>query len=505
VKRFLLVFLPLLIAWGTAIAWCIDRWNAPTLYFEHCWLVPFVAAVVIWSRRARWSTTLAVPDRRGWLLLGPALLLHLAGALLMIDSLSAAGLILAVPGAAWLALGPDRLRGLWPALWLVLFTVPVPIYVEGRLAFELKEFAVDAGSWLANALGADLSRAGATLHLRGTGQSLFVADECGGLRSLLAMATIGYCVAFFVGSASVVRRIVLLLAALPLAIAANVARIALLCLFARWFGVPFAEGTGHTVANVAEWLFDLAGLFVLDAWLSRSAPLPQKSPALPGRPPAGAPSLLRLGLLLWLCAVPLTFLSLYRPGGLETGRAARLPVDSAGFQLVPRTEAQQREFVRSLPRWIELLGTPDFVWRQHRAANGEVVNLTALFHDANWKSVHAPRICIEGSNMDIEIDDEVAADWLASGATASRIVAKSRVDGRHYLTLSVFGTKTWSSGSYGEFFWHHLPLAMLRRSQSGFLLRAETPVGRGEDLALAERRCAAFLGDLVPAARGLLR
>ena len=63
----------------------------------------------------------------------PALLLHAAGAALMVDSWSAASLVLAVPGAAWLALGRARLAGLWPALWLVLFAVPTPIYVEGRL------------------------------------------------------------------------------------------------------------------------------------------------------------------------------------------------------------------------------------------------------------------------------------------------------------------------------------------------------------------------------------
>ena len=45
---------------------------------------------------------------------------------------------------------------------MVVFAVPTPIYVEGRLAFVLKEFAVYAGSILANWLGADVVRVDAS-------------------------------------------------------------------------------------------------------------------------------------------------------------------------------------------------------------------------------------------------------------------------------------------------------------------------------------------------------
>ncbi|MBX3463446.1 MAG: exosortase/archaeosortase family protein, partial [Planctomycetes bacterium] len=261
------VFLPLLVAYAPTLRWCIDRWNAPTQYFEHCWLVPLVGAWVVWTRRARWRAAPAVVDRRGLWLLAPGLLLHLAGVLLTIDSWSAASLCLSVPGAAWLALGRARLRGLWPVLGLVAFAVPLPIYVEGRLAFVLKEVAVDAGMRLANGFGADMVRRGDLLAPRGAAEGLFVADACSGLRSLLAMATLAYCLAFFLGRPWWPRRLVLLLVAPPLAVAANVVRIAGLCLFARGFGVPFAEGAGHTLANVAEWLALLAALLLLDAGL----------------------------------------------------------------------------------------------------------------------------------------------------------------------------------------------------------------------------------------------
>ena len=507
-RPFLLVFLPLLVAYATALQWCVDRWNSATQYFEHCWLVPVIGACVVWMRRATWTLQPAAVDRRALWLLVPGLLLHLYGAALMIDSASAASLLLVVPGAAWLALGRARLRGLWPVLWLVLFAVPVPIYVEGRAAFLLKEFAVQAGAWLGNLLGAGVVRSGSHLQLPGRNEALFVADACGGLRSLLAMITLGYCLAFFLGRATGGRRVGLLLATVPIAISANVVRIAVLCLLARWFGVPFAEGTGHTLANVAEWLADLAALLVLDRLLSRGPELPDQStptPATAVRPVAAAGAPGRIGFVLWLLAVPLLALSVYRPGGSDRARAERLPDAVAGWQRIQRTEPEQAAFTKALPRWIELLGTADFTWRRFRHADGSRIHLVALFHDTNWKSVHAPRICIEGSDMDIEQDDLQPAPWLGAAGTVGRIVARSRTDGWRYLTLSVFGTRDWSSGSYAEFSWHHMPLALLRRNESGFLLRVETPIRKGESVAVAEQRCAAFLQDLVPMAREQLR
>src|SRR5690606_40834898 len=120
-RPFLAVFLPLLVAYVTALQWCVDRWNAPTDYFTHCWLLPFVAGFVLWSKRRQWQRQPRATDWRGLWLLVPGLLLHAAGAGLMIDSWSAASIVLTLPGAAWLALGSQRLRGLWPVLLLVLF------------------------------------------------------------------------------------------------------------------------------------------------------------------------------------------------------------------------------------------------------------------------------------------------------------------------------------------------------------------------------------------------
>jgi len=503
------VFLPLLVAYSMALVWCVDRWNAPTEYFAHCWLVPWIGLAVVLYRRNDWRQRPRQTDLRGLWLLVPALLLHLVGAALMIDSWSAASLVLAVPGAAWLALGRARLAGLWPVLWLTMFAVPTPIYVEGRLAFELKEIAVVGGSWIANGLGADVVREGDRLVPVGIDGSLFVADACSGLRSLLAMLTLAYCLAFFTGPARLGRRLVLLLMAAPVAVLANTVRIAALCLLARWFGVPFAEGTGHTIANVVEWVALLTTLVLVDGALARrfggAAGEAATVPSVDVAAAASRTSLRGPAIAMWLCAGPLLWLSAYRPFGDRTDRAEQLPTQLAGYTLQQRSAEKEQEFQQALPRWRELLGTRDFVWRRYRDEQGHLISLVALFHDTNWKSVHPPRICIEGSNMTIVKDDLVEAPWAGDGVRLSRIQANSRSDHWRYVTLSLFGTRDWASGDYWDFTWYHLPRAALRANESGFLLRVESPIYDGEVGGDAERRCEAFLQRLLPAAREQLR
>jgi exosortase len=508
VNSLLAVFLPILVAYGATLAWCIDRWNAATQYFAHCWLLLPIAAFVLWRRRAMWANAPRQHDRRGLWLLVPGLLLHATGALLMVDSWSAASLVLTVPGAAWLALGRERLRGQWPVLWLVLFLVPLPIYVEGRVAFELKEVAVRGGAWLANVLGADIVRSGDHLRATGIDGALYVASACGGLRSLLAMTTLAYCLAFFTGGCGPWRRVVLVGLAPVCAIVANLVRIALLCGLLRWCGIDFAQGTGHDFANGAEWVALLATLLLLDRWWPRRV-----EGALPARIVTGSgavgllpPTMPRATTIcLWSLAPVLLTLSLWRPAGGVADRAEGLPRTLAGYDWVPRGEDAEARFQRDLPQFRDLLGTSDFVWRTYRNADGTWLNIVALFHDTNWKSVHPPRICIEGSGMDVQSDDLWPVPGLGDGLAASRIVARRRRDGQVFVTLSVFGTGDWLAGDYWAFTWHHLPRAMLRANMSGFQLRVEMPVPDAAALEAVQQRCAAFLQALVPAARERLR
>ena len=205
----------------------------------------------------------------------------------------------------------------------------------------------------------------------------------------------------------------------------------------------------------------------------------------------------RSSLALWLLAPALLGLSLYRPFTPSSGRAAGLPATVAGFTLV-----EDRPMT---PRQMELLGTGDAAWRVYREeATGQHVFVVAVFHQENWKSVHPPHICLEGSDMAI-VRDDVVELALDDGARrkVGRIEAHHRPQGADYSSLYLYGAGGLVTPSYSEFFLHHAPAAILRRPIRGFLLRVETyldPARPGAAQASAARCMAALL----PAAQAAL-
>lgn len=262
------VFLPLLIAYGDTLKWIWDRWMWPDSYYSHGPILPVLAAYVIYTRYHRIVALPGRVDLRGWWLLGAGLLLRLLGAAVTVDSLSAASLTLSLCGAVWLALGSVRLRALLPVLVLLVFCTPPPMDFTNRLAVELKEMAINVALSLGNSMGLGGVRDGANVLVPGQTEPLRIADACSGLRSLVALTTLGYALAFFFGSRNPWRRALLVAAAMPVALAMNILRITGLCFLAKAQGVDHATAGGlfggHTLMNVAEWMLDLAVLLAID-------------------------------------------------------------------------------------------------------------------------------------------------------------------------------------------------------------------------------------------------
>lgn len=200
--------------------------------------------------------------------------------------------------------------------------------------------------------------------------------------------------------------------------------------------------------------------------------------------------------LLWLSAPLLLGLSLYRPFTPSAGRAAKLPVAFGTWERRAEHYLSAVDFAQ--------LGTDDACWRTYVGEDGVEIYVTAVFHDSNWKSVHPPQICLEGSNMEIVRDDRDEIPRAGGTVEVGRLFCSALDQRGDYLSLYVYGSEEFSTYSYWTFFFHHLPRAVLRSSNSGFLLRVETWIGDGTEES-ARQRCADFLSELLPAAQSLVR
>lgn len=201
-------------------------------------------------------------------------------------------------------------------------------------------------------------------------------------------------------------------------------------------------------------------------------------------------------VVLWLLAPALLWLAVDRPRGGDTHRAARLPERLGRFAIeIDRPVTQEL---------VETFGTSDAVWRRYSAPDG-FVDVVVVYHDANWKSVHAPDTCLRGSNMTLVEDDRFAVSIDGAARPVGRLRLDSFEYTEDYLSLYAYvAPPDFVSGSYADFVWHHAPRALLRANLSGCLVRAETWIDAG-DVAAAESRCAEVLAAAVTHARGLLR
>ncbi|MCA8941407.1 MAG: exosortase/archaeosortase family protein [Planctomycetes bacterium] len=263
------VALPIVFAYALTSVWIWDNWMLEESSYSHGPLIPIGMAAWFWMRRADWRALPVTIDGRGWWLLGPGLFLHVCGAGLTVDSLSAASLCLTIPGAVLLAQGAVRFRNWLPILGLVAFAVPLPMFVTGQLVFVLKEVAVDAGLTLGNWFGADAVRQGANIRIANEATPLVVADACGGLRSLVSLLTVSYVIVFLLGSARGLWRWILMVVAIPVAVLTNVVRIAAMCVMSRQYGVEFGSTTGHDVAGMAVFVLGFGIMFGLDTLVAR--------------------------------------------------------------------------------------------------------------------------------------------------------------------------------------------------------------------------------------------
>lgn len=200
-------------------------------------------------------------------------------------------------------------------------------------------------------------------------------------------------------------------------------------------------------------------------------------------------------LILWLAAPFLLWLSLYRPFTASSGRAERLPRQFAGFVMSDELHLGDTEF--------RLLGTDDAVWRSYRAEDGGEVRVVAVFHQQNWKSVHPPHICLRGSDMTITEDDSVNVPMAPNDLQVGRLIARSNRFDETYLNLYLFGAPGFRSASYLEFFLHHAPMALVRESVGGFLLRVEVLIDP-ENPGMSEARARKMLTEILPYAEQLV-
>ncbi|MAI80273.1 MAG: exosortase [Deltaproteobacteria bacterium] len=131
---------------------------------------------------------------------------------------------------------------LFPMAFLFLM-VPLPQSVVNLIAFPLQ---LVAAQWAVDALQMlkiPVLLEGNIIHMAHS--DLFVAEACSGLRSLMALLTLGIVFAHFFRPGKPIQQIFLVASTIPIAVVINSLRVALTGLLAHHFGQQAATGFIH--------------------------------------------------------------------------------------------------------------------------------------------------------------------------------------------------------------------------------------------------------------------
>lgn len=240
-----IVFLP-------TLQWLIHSWLGNP-YYSHGFLIPVIAGYLIWRRRH----VRIEPWDAGLLVVALGVGLHIASVPWRLHVLSAAGLLVVIVGLALTFGGRETVRQWSFPLAFLGAAIPLP-FIE-RVSPPLEAFVARYAALCVRSVGVAATTIGSQVRLAST--AFTVGAPCSGLRSIVALLTLTTLFIYMVRGPWWGKTI-LLIAALPIAITANLMRVTSLFFVADNLGAEAGLRYYHTLSSPVLFLFALGMLLL---------------------------------------------------------------------------------------------------------------------------------------------------------------------------------------------------------------------------------------------------
>ncbi len=227
--------------------------------YSHGILVPIFAGYLIWNKRDTLAKTKIAPTWSGIVVVGVALAVLIFGQLGAELFMSRISLILLCAGLVLAFGGWQFLKELRFALLVLLLAVPIPTIVFNQVAIPMEGIASKLATALLHQQGVPALLLGNIIEL--PNMRLEVAEACSGLRSLVSLFTLAIFYGYFFEK-TYLRRTILALASIPIAIAANAVRIFGTGMCVQYWDAERALGFFHQFSG---WVMFLVSLGCLSA------------------------------------------------------------------------------------------------------------------------------------------------------------------------------------------------------------------------------------------------
>ncbi|MFH1859443.1 MAG: exosortase [bacterium] len=265
ILKIILISVVFIVIYFPTFCWMISLFMHHDSNYSHGFLIPFVCLWLVWRMRDDLRNIVVCPARRGfWVIMG-GLGIHVCALAFKIDFVSALSMMIVIVGIILHLFGWRMMRALVFPVGFLFFMIPFPDVFTIFLTYKLKIMATHGAVATVNAIGIPCIAEGAKILLPDT--FLEVGAPCSGIRSLISLLALGALFAYLL-NISIIRRTIVFLSTIPIALLSNVVRIALLCLVAHIYGkeaaLPgsfFHDFTGFLVFVIAfGFLYGIGGM-----------------------------------------------------------------------------------------------------------------------------------------------------------------------------------------------------------------------------------------------------
>jgi exosortase len=255
-----------------AIKLVYDWYTIPD--YSHGFLVPLFAAFLVWDKRKALRATPLKPTWAGIPLVIFGLCVLILGVYGVELFTARMSFVLLLAGIIWTLLGWPMLRELRFPLLVLILAIPFPAIVFNQITFPLQLFASKIASQILPLLGVPVLLEGNVIHL--PVMPLEVAEACSGIRSLMSLFTLAVFYGYFLEKTTI-RRVILALASIPIAVTANVFRIVGTGLCVQYWDPDKALGFFHEFQGWVMFVVSLACLYLVHRVMRLISPVEAKA------------------------------------------------------------------------------------------------------------------------------------------------------------------------------------------------------------------------------------
>jgi exosortase len=272
-------------AYWSTLTVLAGRWSADPQY-SHGFLVPVIAGVLVWLRRGRLNLSALRPCWWGLPVLLAALTLRLGATFYYFEWLDWASLVPSAIGVCLLVGGWQLWRCMWPALFFLVFMIPLPYTLEVAMASPLQGIATAASTFALQTIGFPAAAEGNIILINDA--RIGVAEACSGLRMLVVFFAVSTAVAIIIDR-PVWERTLIVGCAMPIALVCNITRIVVTGVLHETVGREWADLVFHDLAGWLMMPMALALLWIVLHVLGRLLIDPPERETITVLPPRALP------------------------------------------------------------------------------------------------------------------------------------------------------------------------------------------------------------------------